>query len=60
MKESRPAAINDKTTVLRIAYKKLIKPEATKQGPGNLPVTRKTNFPEFYQHQIKPKRFDFF
>jgi hypothetical protein len=60
MKEPKPAAINDKTTALRIAYKKLIKPVATKQMVGDLPVIRKKKFPEFNQHQIKPKRFDFF
>ncbi len=60
MKESKPAAINYEVPALRIAYKKLIKPEAIKQLPGDLPVTRKTGLPEFYQHHIKPKRFDFF
>ncbi len=59
MKEFKPAAINYKTSVLRIAYKKITKPEAIKQLQEIPPETKKTNYPEFYQHHIKPKRFEF-
>jgi len=72
MKENNTDTMNYQAPVLRIAFKKSAGTEVVKQLPGidakksEKKITgketgiKKKNFPEFYQHQIKPKRFDFY
>ena len=71
MKENNIDIMNYQAPVLRIVFRKTAGMEVVKQLPAiEIHNSEKTmaadkpemgkNFPEFYQHHIKPKRFDFY
>ena len=71
MKITKPDSAGYVVPHLRVAFKKSVKPVTVKhlpilhtrkkeELPDNVSVSGNKNVPEFYQHHINPKRFEFF